>query len=62
MGGDLDDDDEDEAVDLTQMTLYNADVHRFYTLFSKLSPQKFVKRFVQLLAEQDIAANVDKIK
>lgn len=59
MCGDLSDEVEDEEKDITQMALYNPEVHRFYTLFSKLKPFSFVQKLTKLLEHHDVEVEFD---
>ena len=51
MGGNLDDEDEEDEVDTRQFGAYNKETQGLYMLFSKFSASKFVKKLQKILLE-----------
>ena len=62
MSGNLEEEksDEENVIDTRQMSVYNASTACFYTIFSALSPKKFVKRLIAAIDDKEIEVKIDE--
>jgi len=62
MSGNLEEEksDEEDVIDTRQMSVYNASTPGFYTIFSALSPKKFVKRLIAAINDKEIEVKIDE--